>query len=362
MDGGGLLSAMLSELEEGDDDSLLIHDDTATARVTRASLNEKLDGLERLSKESSFREATGENENEHDVSWAYGLTPPPAENKGARIIGATEERGSGTQKVAEERAAEVITVGATAAAALAPDTAPPPTEERAAEVIAVGATAAAARAPDIAPPRTTLAEKELLSTYESKFAEQNRVIRALTETVEERDCTIAALTAAAASNRDGGDSVTPRGLRQKSSSMTESRSMSFVLPTTAAPMQKEEGERLWLRTEAKIREQQTRLNITVAVRVRPFTQREIALQTANCIGRVTPILTPYESTSFQRYSFRSLARSQRCILRRRIITSAGQRTRRDCPRDPRRSDLIIVLIPSTRAPQILQTRSTSSIA
>ena len=280
MDGGGLLSAMLSELEEGDDDSLLIHDDTATARVTRASLNEKLDGLERLSKESSFREATGENENEHDVSWAYGLTPPPAENKGARIIGAREERGSGTQKVAEERAAEVI---------------------------AVGATAAAARAPDIAPPRTTLAEKELLSSYESKCAEQNRVIRALTETVEERDCTIAALTAAAASNRDGGDSVTPRGLRQKSSSMTKSRSMSFVLPTTAAPMQKEEGERLWLRTEAKIREQQTRLNITVAVRVRPFTQREIALQTANCIGRVTPILTPYESTSFQRYSFRSLA-------------------------------------------------------
>lgn len=252
---------LFSELDDGleDEDNLLVHDDdTAPDRVSRASLNKQLDGLERLRKESSFREATGEeppSAQDDDMRWAYALTSTPAESNVASI-GAIEERGSGIVTAAERTAAvEQTTAG-----------------ERAAVVVSV-----AAVPPDIA----QLTAEARLSSYASKFADQNRMIRALKDQIEERDCTIASLTAAAASNR--GDSDAPREMSQKSNSTT-SRSLSFVLPTShSEPMKKEEGERLWLRTEAKILEQQSKLNITVAVRVRPFTQREIALQTENCI-------------------------------------------------------------------------------
>ena len=85
------------------------------------------------------------------------------------------------------------------------------------------------------------------------------------------------MTAASGTAMRGASAVS-----EEESEIGTSSKASFVLPSTTASMQKE-GEKLWMMTQEKIQEQQTRLNVTVAVRVRPFTQQEIALQTVKCV-------------------------------------------------------------------------------
>ena len=149
----------------------------------------------------------------------------------------------------------------------------------------------------IEPPAASLSDEARLREYSNRFEDQKRLIEALRAQILERDATIAALAEAAAAaeeeakektkmtaaSGDGDEGSVSRPAKKNRKIGTSSKA-SFVLPsTTATPMQKEEGEKLWMMTQEKIQEQQTRLNVTVAVRVRPFTQREIALQTVKCV-------------------------------------------------------------------------------